>query len=159
MLRRRGDYYDLLQVPRGAGDAQIKRSYRKLALKYHPVRYRKVLVRSSRQHIGRPNWCCPHRIKSPEPKMKKRRQLRSLRRSTMVRLVLLVGPFGFWFEVCLRFVFSIRDFVRRREKAHLRSLWRGRIEAAYGPTGTRAPWWRQHLRLVGAVVHLFSRYC
>mmetsp|Transcript_38175 Transcript_38175/g.96618 ORF Transcript_38175/g.96618 Transcript_38175/m.96618 type:complete len:350 (-) Transcript_38175:321-1370(-) len=32
----RSDYYDLLQVPRGAGDAQIKRSYRKLALQYHP---------------------------------------------------------------------------------------------------------------------------
>ncbi|XP_058082872.1 dnaJ protein ERDJ3B [Magnolia sinica] len=29
-------YYDILQVPRGASDEQIKRAYRKLALKYHP---------------------------------------------------------------------------------------------------------------------------
>lgn len=32
----RRDYYDLLQVPRSATDAQIKRAYRKLALKMHP---------------------------------------------------------------------------------------------------------------------------
>ncbi|XP_031374900.1 dnaJ protein ERDJ3B [Punica granatum] len=30
------NYYDILQVPKGASDEQIKRSYRKLALKYHP---------------------------------------------------------------------------------------------------------------------------
>ncbi|KAF5462431.1 hypothetical protein F2P56_018437 [Juglans regia] len=29
-------YYDILQVTRGASDDQIKRAYRKLALKYHP---------------------------------------------------------------------------------------------------------------------------
>lgn len=29
-------YYDILQVPKGAADEQIKRAYRKLALKYHP---------------------------------------------------------------------------------------------------------------------------
>ncbi|KAL6339782.1 hypothetical protein AAG906_034868 [Vitis piasezkii] len=29
-------YYDVLQVPKGASDEQIKRAYRKLALKYHP---------------------------------------------------------------------------------------------------------------------------
>ncbi|CAA6654377.1 unnamed protein product [Spirodela intermedia] len=29
-------YYDVLQVPRGASEDQIKRAYRKLALKYHP---------------------------------------------------------------------------------------------------------------------------
>ncbi|XP_057508095.1 dnaJ protein ERDJ3B [Actinidia eriantha] len=29
-------YYDVLQVPKGAADEQIKRAYRKLALKYHP---------------------------------------------------------------------------------------------------------------------------
>ncbi|TXG63328.1 hypothetical protein EZV62_010322 [Acer yangbiense] len=30
------NYYDVLQVPKGASDEQIKRAYRKLALKYHP---------------------------------------------------------------------------------------------------------------------------
>lgn len=36
MRLRSRDYYDLLQVPRSANDAQIKRAYRKLALKLHP---------------------------------------------------------------------------------------------------------------------------
>ncbi|KAK9918595.1 hypothetical protein WJX75_005221 [Coccomyxa subellipsoidea] len=30
------DFYDILQVPKGASDSLIKRSYRKLALQYHP---------------------------------------------------------------------------------------------------------------------------
>jgi preprotein translocase subunit Sec63 len=30
------DFYDLLNVPKHATDNQIKRAYRKLALKYHP---------------------------------------------------------------------------------------------------------------------------
>ncbi|KAG6487010.1 hypothetical protein ZIOFF_055591 [Zingiber officinale] len=30
------NYYDVLQVPKGASEEQIKRAYRKLALKYHP---------------------------------------------------------------------------------------------------------------------------
>ncbi|CAH9112637.1 unnamed protein product [Cuscuta europaea] len=29
-------YYDILQIPKGASEEQIKRAYRKLALKYHP---------------------------------------------------------------------------------------------------------------------------
>ena len=33
----RKDYYDVLQVSRGADESQIKRAYRKLALKFHPV--------------------------------------------------------------------------------------------------------------------------
>ena len=32
------NYYDVLQVSKGATEEQIKRAYRKLALKYHPVR-------------------------------------------------------------------------------------------------------------------------
>lgn len=32
----RKSYYDTLQVSKGASDEQIKRAYRKLALKYHP---------------------------------------------------------------------------------------------------------------------------
>lgn len=36
MIEYRKSYYDVLQVPKGASDEQIKRAYRKLALKYHP---------------------------------------------------------------------------------------------------------------------------
>eukprot|EP00210_Caulerpa_lentillifera_P000645 g623.t1 len=31
-----GDYYEILQVPRNAGEDQIRRAYKKLAMKYHP---------------------------------------------------------------------------------------------------------------------------
>ena len=34
--RQPTDYYKVLGVPRGAGDAQIKSAYRKLAVQYHP---------------------------------------------------------------------------------------------------------------------------
>lgn len=36
MVGFRKSYYDILQVPRGAQDEQIKKAYRKLALKFHP---------------------------------------------------------------------------------------------------------------------------
>ena len=32
------DYYDILGIDRNAGAAEIKKSYRKLAMKYHPDR-------------------------------------------------------------------------------------------------------------------------
>ena len=30
------NYYSVLEVPKGASDAEIKKSYRKLAMKWHP---------------------------------------------------------------------------------------------------------------------------
>ena len=33
---KRKNYYDILQVDKGAGESQIKKAYRKLTLQYHP---------------------------------------------------------------------------------------------------------------------------
>lgn len=44
------DYYDLLNVPKHATDSQIKRAYRKLALKYHPGGY-KLPIRPQLLHL------------------------------------------------------------------------------------------------------------
>ncbi len=35
MLRKK-DFYDILNVPKPATDDEIKKSYRKLAIKFHP---------------------------------------------------------------------------------------------------------------------------
>jgi len=35
-MEYRKSYYEILQVSKGASEEQIKRAYRKLALKYHP---------------------------------------------------------------------------------------------------------------------------
>jgi DnaJ-class molecular chaperone len=36
MSKKSTDYYEILQIPKDADDSQIKKQYRKLALKYHP---------------------------------------------------------------------------------------------------------------------------
>ena len=33
------DFYKILEVPKNASDADIKKAYRKLALKWHPVNF------------------------------------------------------------------------------------------------------------------------
>lgn len=35
---RRKDYYSILGLQKGCSEAQLKKAYRKLALKFHPVR-------------------------------------------------------------------------------------------------------------------------
>ncbi|CAN1817762.1 DnaJ protein ERDJ3B [Linum perenne] len=44
-------YYDVLQVTKGASDDQIKRAYRKLALKYHPDKTYEVLSDAEKRKI------------------------------------------------------------------------------------------------------------
>lgn len=37
------DYYEVLGLSKGASESQIKKAYRKMALKWHPVQYLKKL--------------------------------------------------------------------------------------------------------------------
>ncbi len=37
MSKQKTDYYEVLDVPKDATDAQIKKAYRKMAIKWHPV--------------------------------------------------------------------------------------------------------------------------
>lgn len=48
------NYYDVLNVPKGASDAEIKKSYRKLAMKWHPDKNPDIVEEASKkfQEIG-----------------------------------------------------------------------------------------------------------
>ena len=38
MTTSKRDYYDILEIPKGSSEEEIKKAFRKLALKYHPDR-------------------------------------------------------------------------------------------------------------------------
>ena len=48
------NYYDVLGVPKGANDAEIRKAFRKLALKWHPDKNPDILEEASKkfQEIG-----------------------------------------------------------------------------------------------------------
>lgn len=48
------NYYDVLGVPKGANDAEIRKAFRKLALKWHPDKNPDIMEEASKkfQEIG-----------------------------------------------------------------------------------------------------------
>lgn len=54
------NYYDVLGVPKGANDAEIRKAFRKLALKWHPDKNPDIMEEASKkfQEIGEGEVFC-----------------------------------------------------------------------------------------------------
>ena len=50
------DYYEILDVSRGATEEEIKRAYRRLAFRYHPDRNKSQDAKDSCQLLIEPEW-------------------------------------------------------------------------------------------------------